>query len=740
VLPLLNALRPRLTVVVTQDGEAVWTAAFADAAAWGGRVETRTDDWMERLGDADLVIFRGDRNWWTVHSVLETLALGGKALPVVLVHGTDEHTPHSGVLTAIDEFLAERKGLTSLSVPGFGGLTIVASLERLEAAPQAFTELLEALRLAPAIEGHVAALAAHAAELTETLTLLREREVEQQAKVTQGELDGYTNVELRDRLRSLTEVIARQRMQLIDAELRAARAEQQLRASGPPVPDAGSFPEPSVAEIRELLAPEQLLDALGWSGPTAELAGPIPIDLQRRISADGQQCVAVIVGSDPLALRRSICSIIDRALDTCRVVLVGSAVAPDLIGELAQHISRMVPGVELAARVPADADLTLECGQELAWGWPADVTGQHVSVAYVLTGLAPEGSGGSHSIVNEARGLIALGAAARVCVPESAIANAHRLYGDGDGLFSGFAGADGLAETIGDATIAISTDFRCPALLARLCRARGELAAAYYVQDYEPLFTPAGSEHADEALLSYRAVPDQRLFAKSHWLRNIVAARHGVPVAKVTASLGPVFNSVERRQGDRTPTVAAMIRPRTPRRRPGATFQALAQIEYSLGDGVRTVTFGCDDADASPLAKRAGSRAEHLGVLDNRRVADLLRGCDVFVDASTYQAFGRTGLEAMACGAVPVLPRFGGVSEYAVHGINALISADDSPAAIAAAVVNLLADPDLLERMRIAGRERASEFTIESAARAQLGLFSVVLAERERSTTVLELG
>jgi hypothetical protein len=42
--------------------------------------------------------------------------------------------------------------------------------------------------------------------------------------------------------------------------------------------------------------------------------------------------------------------------------------------------------------------------------------------------------------------------------------------------------------------------------------------------------------------------------------------------------------------------------------------------------------------------------------------------------------------------------------------------------------------------MRIAGRERASEFTIERAARAQLGLFSAVLAERERATTVLGLG
>jgi glycosyltransferase involved in cell wall biosynthesis len=113
-----------------------------------------------------------------------------------------------------------------------------------------------------------------------------------------------------------------------------------------------------------------------------------------------------------------------------------------------------------------------------------------------------------------------------------------------------------------------------------------------------------------------------------------------------------------------------------------------------------------------------------------------MRRSDVFIDASAYQAFGRTGLEAMACGAIPLLPALGGVDEYAVHDDNALILADGSPAAIAQAVVALAPDTERVERMRSAGLARAQEFSVERAARSQLELFTAVVRNRRLSSTV----
>jgi glycosyltransferase involved in cell wall biosynthesis len=115
-----------------------------------------------------------------------------------------------------------------------------------------------------------------------------------------------------------------------------------------------------------------------------------------------------------------------------------------------------------------------------------------------------------------------------------------------------------------------------------------------------------------------------------------------------------------------------------------------------------------------------------------------MRRSDVFIDASAYQAFGRTGLEAMACGAVPVLPALGGVREYAVHDDNALLLErdGDSPAAIADAVCALLVDDERRGRLRMAGVRTAAGFSIERAARSQLGLFAALTTSPVQPATV----
>ena len=45
------------------------------------------------------------------------------------------------------------------------------------------------------------------------------------------------------------------------------------------------------------------------------------------------------------------------------------------------------------------------------------------------------------------------------------------------------------------------------------------------------------SSRADRALLSYRAIPNQLLFAKTRWMGDVVSAIHGVRVAKVHTAI-----------------------------------------------------------------------------------------------------------------------------------------------------------------------------------------------------------
>jgi Glycosyl transferases group 1 len=355
-------------------------------------------------------------------------------------------------------------------------------------------------------------------------------------------------------------------------------------------------------------------------------------------------------------------------------------------------------------------------------------------VAYILPGLPPEGSGGSHSLVQEARGMRALGADVWVCVPEESLARASTLYGNDDELFApypdegsplpGVSGAS-VGDAVGNADVAVATEYPSVDLLARLARARPGLVCAYYVQDYEPLFAAAASSRADRALLSYRAIPDQLLFAKTHWLGRLVRTVHGTPVAKVCPSLDrELFHARDRLSLPQVPRVAAMIRPRTPRRRPAATLAALAIVAAALGEEAQVVTFGCDEESFALLGGRAVAGVHHFGLLTRAAVAGLMRSCEVFLDGSAYQAFGRTGLEAMACGAVPILPALGGVHEYARHDENAVILDEGSPGEMAAAIVELVRDTARLGRLQAAGIDAARDFSIERAARSQLDLFA----------------
>jgi glycosyltransferase involved in cell wall biosynthesis len=169
--------------------------------------------------------------------------------------------------------------------------------------------------------------------------------------------------------------------------------------------------------------------------------------------------------------------------------------------------------------------------------------------------------------------------------------------------------------------------------------------------------------------------------------------------------------------------VAAMVRPRTPRRRPVATTQLMADLRKTLGGKVEVVTFGCDVNALKSLGVDVQGFTHH-GVLTRSDVADLMRTCDVFVDLSIYQAFGRSGLEAMACGAVPVLPRVGGAAEYATNGTDALlVDATEALAAISA----LSRDRGRLAALSAAGATTAGRFDLASSARsiaATLGAFT----------------
>lgn len=361
-----------------------------------------------------------------------------------------------------------------------------------------------------------------------------------------------------------------------------------------------------------------------------------------------------------------------------------------------------------------------------------------LSIAFILPGLGIGGSGGSHSVYQEVRGMRRLGLAARILLPEGAWERATAIYPDAAEVFETFGDPDDLARKAAGADVISATHFKSVALLAELRARRDDFLPAYYVQDYEPLFAPHGSPSFQEALDSYTAIPDCLLFAKTHWLCNVVGERHGRHVAKVEPSIDErLFRPPASGREDGPLRVAAMVRPRTPRRQPSLTVAVLAALRERFGKEVELTTFGCDGDDLGRLAGSDSLIEGHMGVLTRQEVAGLLGNSDVFLDMSLYQAFGRTALEAMACECTAVVPRAGGVWEFLDEGVNGLAVDTLDPEPAIEAIAGLVGDRDRLRRLQAEARRTAGRYSIGRAALSEYLVFADEHSrrfERDRTT------
>lgn len=96
-----------------------------------------------------------------------------------------------------------------------------------------------------------------------------------------------------------------------------------------------------------------------------------------------------------------------------------------------------------------------------------------------------------------------------------------------------------------------------------------------------------------------------------------------------------------------------------------------------------------------------------LGYVPRADLPSLYRMADVFLCLSQHEGFGFPPLEAMACG-TPVISSMTGATRDTLA--DAAIPVDpESPAAVAAALVEVLTDDTLTNRLKIAGLQRTAE-------------------------------
>jgi glycosyltransferase involved in cell wall biosynthesis len=111
-------------------------------------------------------------------------------------------------------------------------------------------------------------------------------------------------------------------------------------------------------------------------------------------------------------------------------------------------------------------------------------------------------------------------------------------------------------------------------------------------------------------------------------------------------------------------------------------------------------------------------------------VREVMSAADIVAMPSLAEGLGVAALEAMAMAKPVVSSDAGGLPESVVHGETGLVTPAGDPGAVAEALLAVLSDPDLAERMGRAGRERAlARFDRPRVVERMLRVYESVLTE-----------
>lgn len=140
-----------------------------------------------------------------------------------------------------------------------------------------------------------------------------------------------------------------------------------------------------------------------------------------------------------------------------------------------------------------------------------------------------------------------------------------------------------------------------------------------------------------------------------------------------------------------------------------------------VGDGALRATL-----EAQAVSLGVAERVRFTGF--RRDVLALMRQFEVFVFPSSLEGLGTAILDAMALGKPVVATRAGGIPEAVQEGVTGFLVPPCHPEALAAAVLQLLHDPEQGRAFGEAGRKRVEQgFTAERMATQTLHVYQQVV-------------
>jgi len=164
----------------------------------------------------------------------------------------------------------------------------------------------------------------------------------------------------------------------------------------------------------------------------------------------------------------------------------------------------------------------------------------------------------------------------------------------------------------------------------------------------------------------------------------------------------------------------------------GTALRALRQVRNTFPGATMTICGSGPERDSlMALAQGLGVGAAVVftGRVENEQMAELYRSADVMVNPSLADNMPISVLEALASGVPVVSTRVGGVPHLVQHGKTALLVPPGDVDAMAKAVIRVLEDTDLADRLVTAGLGEIQQYTWPSVREKLQSVYTDALTE-----------
>lgn len=362
---------------------------------------------------------------------------------------------------------------------------------------------------------------------------------------------------------------------------------------------------------------------------------------------------------------------------------------------------------------------------------------QHRASNLSILFLMPEctaRAGGTQAAIEIARGAARMGVKVTVATKRHSRQKYESFFSSDAHLFWYYERDTDLIEFAKTFDVAVATVCHSTRQLASIVKAHKHIKPMYFVQDYEPLFLHDNPKAKRMVESSYNMVAGCTLFAISPWVVDVIKEKHQVTVRKILGSMDEtLFYPTHASRSPVPLIISCMIRPSTPWRGPERSMRVLRELKEQHGKTIEIRTFGCNLHEMSDCGLDTEFDFYHYGLLGRTEVAAMMRSSDVFLDLSDFQAFGRTALEAMACGCAVVAPLEGGIHDFGQDGMNLLQVDASSEEDCIRACNDLISDPTKRKRLSQAAIETGLGYTVHRSALSFLELIEDIAQDASTS-------